>query len=107
MKKYRNPTLVKIIIFITLITSIVTLMSADNMFGFFGSNEMEPFIYGRDQSFFNGNSDIWNIGTKKEAGILAMLSFLIILLISFVVYRVIRSLFNHYKTANKAIKKDN
>ena len=107
MEKYRNPTLVKIIIFFTFVSLIIASLSPDFMFGLFGSNDMEPFANAIYQGcIIGGNAVGWNIGTTKEAGVFAMFAFLIILLISFVFYRVIKLIYNNYKTANKAIKKD-
>ena len=104
MNKYRNPILVKIIIFFTFVSFIVASLSPDFMFGFLGSGDMEPFGKAIYQGCIIGGSAIgWNIGTTKEAGVFAMLAFLIILLILFVFYSIIKSTYKNYKAANKEV----
>lgn len=107
MRKYNNPTVVKIIILFTLVIFTVASLSPDLMFSLFGSSEMEPFgraIY--QGSIFGVETLDGNIGTTKEAGIIAMIGLLTIVLIFYIFYKIVKSIYRNYKAANKAIKKD-
>ena len=107
MWKYKNPTVVKVIILFILVVFTVASLSPDLMFSLLGSSEMEYFgraIY--QGPIFGTNTSGGNIGTTREAGIIAMLALIIIILIFYIFYKTLKSIYKRYKTANKAIKKD-
>ena len=107
MEIYRNPTLAKVIIILTVIMFTFASLSPDFMFSMLGYSNTEPFIIGLYQSCFGGGSGVtWNIQESRKIGIFAMFVFSIIILIFYLLYRKMKILYNHYKTANKAIKKD-
>ena len=107
MRKHKNPTVVKVIILFTLVIFSVASLSPDLMFSLFGSSEMEPFGRAIYQGPIFGIDTLGgNIGTTKDAGIIAMIGLLIITLIFYIFYKILKSIYRRFKTANKAIKKD-
>ena len=108
MEIFRNPTLAKVIIFIAFIMFTFASLSPDFMFSMLGSSNMEPFVISLYQGCFgNGTPISWNDQETRKVGIFTMFLLLIIGFILYLLFRKIKTIYNHYKTANKAIKKDN
>ncbi len=99
MEKYRNPTVVKVIIIFTIIIFSAASLSPEFMFSMLGISNSEPFAYAAYQSCLIGiDNDGWNADPYRESGIVAMLSLLIIFLTFYLLYRTLKSIYRCYKT---------
>lgn len=103
MEKYRNSLLLKTVLIITFVAFTVSSLSPDFMSNILGVGDEGPFINFFYKSCFIGAQAIgWNISEQREAGIFAMLVFLITILFFYVLCRIYKSISTHYKSANKA-----
>ena len=108
MKQYIFPAIVKIIIVITFYTFIISSLSPGFMFGVLGDSNTEPFgyMYSDTSSVLPDFASFGNEKGRKEIGIIVMLTFLAFIFVLYILYRMLKSIYRHYKTTNKAIKKD-
>lgn len=108
MNKYIYPAIVKIIIVITFYAFIVASLSPDFMFEVLGNSNMEPFgyMYPDIPGSIHAYDRLRAVTGDKEVGIILMLSFLVFTFVFYILYRMLKSIYNHYKSTNKAIKKD-
>lgn len=96
MEKYRNPTVVKVIIVITLVMFAIASLSPDFMSAMLGT-DVGPFIsFVYETCLVGGQAFGWTIGQTKEAGVFVMLALLMLLLIFYILYRIFRSIYRKY-----------
>lgn len=109
MEKYRNPILVKAIIFFTVVTFFIASLSPDFMSSMLGFTNMEPFVIAAYQYCFTVGPPELILNPEYESrkiGIFAIFMLLMVILVFYLLYLFVKKVHGHYKTANKAIKKD-
>ena len=98
MEKYRNPTAVKVIIIFIIIIFPAASLSPEFMFNMLGISNTEPFLHAFYNSCIIGvNALDSNIDKTREAGIVIMLSLLVIFLTLYLLYRIFNSIYSRYK----------
>ena len=108
MEKYRNPILVKAIIFITVVTFSIASLDPSFMSSMLGYTNMEPFIIAAYQYCFTVGPPELILNPEYESrkiGIFAIFMLLIVILIIYIFYLFVKKIYNYYRISNKVVKK--
>jgi len=103
---YRNPILIKAILFITIFAFSIASLSPEFMFSVVGFTNMEPFVISAYQYCFSvGPTELrWNPEHEgRELGIFTMFILLLAILIFYFLYQLIKRIYSHFKTSKNAI----